>query len=207
MVDIVDGEIFLDGQNISHMPPYLIRRRLSCLTQDPFLFTDTIRVNADPLSEHSDVDIVSALARAGLWSVIQAKTEGGGSSSSSSSKAPLDEKMDETFFSHGQRQLFCLARALLKESPVLILDEPTSSVDGQTDAKMQEVIRSEFQGRTIIMIAHRLSTLLDFDRIVVLDRGELVEVAVPGELLGDESSAFSRLYRAAGRKRKGDEAE
>lgn len=192
MADTVDGDILLGGENISQIPRYLVRQRLSCLTQDPFLFTDTIRFNADPLSEHSDDKIVSALTKAGLWATIQSKVD--------SRKAPLDAKMDENFLSHGQRQLFCLARALLKESPVLILDEPTSSVDSETDAKMQEVIRSEFKGRTIIMIAHRLSTLLDFDRIAVLDKGSLIEVGAPGDLLADKDSAFSRLYRAARRK-------
>ena len=195
MVDTIDGEIIIDGENIAHISRYLVRQRLSCLTQDPLLFANTIRFNADPLGEHSDADIISALTRVGLWTAIQSKSE--------SEDTPLDEKMDETFLSHGQRQLFCLARALLKESSVLILDEPTSSVDSQTDAQMQEVIRSEFKGRTIIMIAHRLSTLLDFDRIAVLDAGSLVEVGTPDDLLADEDSAFSRLYRAAGRKESG----
>ncbi|KAI7765995.1 hypothetical protein LZL87_001108 [Fusarium oxysporum] len=188
MAEIVNGQITLDGQDISTVPRHLIRQRLSCLTQDPFVFGDTIRANLDPCNTVSDDEIRSALERVGIWSVIEAKID--------DNKDPLDEKMDENFLSHGQRQLFCLARALLKRSSLLILDEPTSSVDTQTDARMQEVIRTEFSDCTIIMIAHRIDTLLDFDKVAVLDKGSLVEFGAPQELLKDEAGAFARLYRA-----------
>ncbi|RSL69474.1 hypothetical protein CEP54_002250 [Fusarium duplospermum] len=185
MAEIVNGQITLDGEDMSVIPRPIIRQRLSCLTQDPFLFSDTIRFNADPLSKYSDEEIKNALERVGIWSVIQAKV--------GEDKDPLDEKMDENFLSHGQRQLFCLARALLKRSSLLVLDEPTSK---QTDARIQEVIRSEFSDCTIIMIAHRIDTLLDFDKVAVLDKGTLVEFGAPTELLADEDGAFTRLYRA-----------
>ncbi|KAF5567149.1 multidrug resistance-associated [Fusarium phyllophilum] len=188
MAEIVNGQITLDGQDISTVPRYLIRQRLSCLTQDPFVFSDTIRANLDPCNTASDDEIRSALERVGIWSVIEAKID--------DNKDPLDEKMDENFLSHGQRQLFCLARALLKRGSLLILDEPTSSVDTQTDARMQEVIRTEFSDCTIIMIAHRIDTLLDFDKVAVLDKGSLVEFGAPQELLKDEAGSFARLYRA-----------
>ncbi|CAM1508146.1 Fc.00g049940.m01.CDS01 [Cosmosporella sp. VM-42] len=199
LANTVDGQIILDGEDIAKIPRSLLRQKLSCLTQDPFLFIDTIRFNVDPLAEHSDEAILAALERVGIWPVIRAKVEEG--------KDPLDERMDENFLSHGQRQLFCLARALLKKSSVLILDEPTSSVDSQTDVKIQEVIRSEFLDRTIVMIAHRLDTLLDFDKIAVLDAGSLVEFGSPGELLADDKGTFARLYRAdKSRKGKGRDA-
>ncbi|RFU76786.1 multidrug resistance-related [Trichoderma arundinaceum] len=187
MANIPAGQILLDGQDICRVPKPLIRQKLSCLTQDPFLFTNTIRFNADPLGAHSDEAIISALQRAAIWDVITSKIDEG--------KNPLDEKMDETFFSHGQRQLFCLGRALLKKSSILILDEPTSNIDNQTDAQIQRVIKSEFKDRTVIMIAHRLDSLLDFDKIAVLEEGAIAEIGAPKELL-EEGGAFATLYHS-----------
>ncbi|KAL7937120.1 P-loop containing nucleoside triphosphate hydrolase protein [Trichoderma chlorosporum] len=185
MANTPSGQILLDGQDIARVPKPLIRQKLSCLTQDTFLFTNTVRFNADPLGVHSDEAIVSALQRAAIWDVIVSKIDAG--------KNPLDEKMDETFFSHGQRQLFCLGRALLKKSSILILDEPTSNIDNQTDAQIQRVIKSEFKDCTVIMIAHRLDSLLDFDAIAVLEEGALAEMGAPQELLL-KGGAFSKLY-------------
>lgn len=215
MADISAGEMLLDGEDITAIPKLLIRKKLSCLTQDPFLFTGTIRFNADPLEEQTDRQIISAMQRVGMWSVIKAKFGADG-------KDPLDQKMSESSFSHGQRQLFCLGRAVLKESSILILDEPTSryvckymqitseqkgltfyySVDSKTDALIQQVIRTEFKDRTVIMIAHRMHTLLDFDKIAVLENGELVEFDTPTALLANEEGAFATLYRADKSKRK-----
>ncbi|KAL7925556.1 multidrug resistance-related protein [Trichoderma austrokoningii] len=186
MANTPAGQILLDGQDISTIPKPLVRQRLSCLTQDPFLFTNTIRFNADPLGVHSDEAIADALRRAAIWDTIASKVDAG--------KNPLDEKMDETFFSHGQRQLFCLGRALLKKSSILILDEPTSNIDNQTDAQIQRVIKSEFKNRTVIMIAHRLDSLLDFDTIAVLEDGSLAEIGTPKELLMKDGGVFAQLY-------------
>lgn len=193
MVELSSGRITLDNHDLSTLPRPLIRKRLICLTQDPFLFTGSIRLNADPLGEVSDNEIISAVQKVGLWDVIAAKVEGG----KEADDAVLNAVMDENFLSHGQRQLFCLARAMLRKSSLLILDEPTSSVDVKTDAQMQKIIRSEFKNHTIIMIAHRLDSLLDFDRVAVLNKGNLVEFDKPSVLLEKEGSAFSKLYHAS----------
>lgn len=122
MVELTSGKITLDNHDISTLPRPLIRQKLTCLTQEPFLFTGSIRLNVDPLGEASDNDIVTSLEKVGLWDVMAAKVEGGKESGISI----LDAVMDENFLSHGQRQLFCLARAMLRKTSVLILDEPTS---------------------------------------------------------------------------------
>ncbi|KAL7903374.1 multidrug resistance-related protein [Trichoderma sp. TUCIM 5745] len=201
MANTPTGQILLDGQDISKVPKPLIRQKLSCLTQDPFLFTNTIRFNADPLGVHSDEAIADALQRAAIWDVITSKIDAG--------KNPLDEKMDENFFSHGQRQLFCLGRALLKKSSILILDEPTSNIDNQTDAQIQRVIKSEFKDRTVIMIAHRLDSLLEFDTIAVLEEGSLAEIGAPKELLMEDGGVFAQLYDSdkTNKRRKSGEIE
>jgi ATP-binding cassette, subfamily C (CFTR/MRP), member 1 len=209
LVDISGGVISIDDEDITTIPRNQIRKRLSCLTQEPFLFTNTIRLNADPLGESSDEDIVSALEKVGLWRIISNKVNPDGGNGLN----PLNVDMEENFLSHGQRQLFCLARALLKKSTILILDEPTSrrvvcshlallcsnsffSVDFKTDAQMQAVISSEFKNCTIMMIAHRLDSLLDFDTVAVLEKGQIAELGNPRLLLSDQGSTFYRMYHS-----------
>ncbi|KAH8200433.1 hypothetical protein TruAng_005396 [Truncatella angustata] len=193
MIDLVGGKIILDGIDLSTLTGAAVRERLNCLTQDPFLYPASIRANVDPLDTSSNEAIVAALNKVGLWSVLKKKT----ADEDGDVAAILDTPMDQDFLSHGQRQLFCLARALLKPGKVLVLDEPTSSVDTRTDAQMQEIIRSEFKSHTIIMIAHRLSSLMDFDKVAVLDGGRLIEFGKPADLVKDRSSAFTKLYQGS----------
>ncbi|KAK8054682.1 hypothetical protein PG994_009749 [Apiospora phragmitis] len=211
MIDIEAGKLTLDDVDLTTIKGSVVRERIICLTQEAFIYPGSIRANIDPLSQSNDEDIATALQKVGLWTVLQSKaaattakktttTTDDDSATAATPSEVLDTAMDTEFLSHGQRQLFCLARALLKPGRVLILDEPTSSVDNQTDAQMQRVIRYEFRGHTVVMIAHRLSSLVDFDKIAVLDGGRLVEFGSPAELLGNASGHFSRSYNKSSSK-------
>ncbi|KAJ5316085.1 hypothetical protein N7476_006392 [Penicillium atrosanguineum] len=184
--EIVSGQIRIDGQDISLVPGSSIRQRISCLSQEPFIFPGTVKENADPLGKVLNAQIVAALQSVRIWSILAASHSG-------TDEEVLDSKLDDSILSLGQKQLFCLARALLKRSKILILDEPTSSLDSETDAKVQNVIRESFHGCTVIMVAHRIHTLLDFDQVAVLKSGEIVEVGNPHDLLDKPDGEFSKL--------------
>ncbi|KAJ5175579.1 uncharacterized protein N7482_001456 [Penicillium canariense] len=184
--EIVSGQIFIDGQDISLMSRSSIRQRISCLSQEPFFFPGTIRQNADPLSVASSTQIIDALRSVGAWDSIVA-------SHGTTDEELLGSILDEGILSQGQKQLFCLARALLKNSKILILDEPTSSLDHETDAKVQNYIRESFRDCTVIMVAHRIHSLLDFDQVAVLNSGQLVELGHPKDLLGKSGGEFAKL--------------
>jgi ATP-binding cassette subfamily C (CFTR/MRP) protein 1 len=128
----------------------------------------------------TDATIIESLSKVQLWEAIN-------------SRGGLDVQMQTQPLSHGQQQLFCLARALMKKSKILVLDEATSNVDGETDQLMQKIIRSEFKDHTIITVAHRLDTIVDSDLVAVLDRGRLMEVGPP-EVLLEKPSLFRDMY-------------
>ncbi|KAK6213368.1 hypothetical protein QIS74_09370 [Colletotrichum tabaci] len=180
LIDCSEGKILIDNIDTSTMPRELLRQRLNALPQEPPFFTGSIRLNCDPQGAASDEDIIDALRTVGLWEVIEGK---GG----------LTAEFTNDFFSHGQKQVFCLARGILCPSKIVVMDEATSSVDVDTEKKMIEVIRKRFRNATIISVAHRLDTILDFDLILVLDKGKIVEQGSPKELL-DRGSAFQALY-------------
>ncbi|OBS25287.1 hypothetical protein FPOA_05820 [Fusarium poae] len=179
------GRIFIDDTDTSTLHPEDVRSRLNYVTQEPFLFDDTIRENLNPWNDiYSDDAMTLALEKVNLLKKVI-------------SLGGLDGPVTSDSFSHGEKQLFCLARSLLRKSSILVLDEPTGHIDPITDAIVQEVIKSGFPGQTIIMIAHRLHSLLDFDKVIVLDRGRICEMGAPSALLEDGNSAFHALYYAA----------
>jgi ATP-binding cassette subfamily C (CFTR/MRP) protein 1 len=183
MLEITDeSSITIDGVDITSLPRQFVRERLNAIPQEPIFITGNVRLNADPFGQHTDMAIIRAIEKVKLWELVQQK---GG----------LDAELDTEFFSHGQRQLFCLARAILRKSKVVILDEATSSVDANSDELMQQVIRKEFNDCTIIAVAHRLNTIMDFDRIALLSGGKLLEFDTPQVLL-ERPSAFRDLYNS-----------
>ncbi|KAF5548078.1 multidrug resistance-associated [Fusarium phyllophilum] len=178
------GRIFIDGTDISMIAPEIIRCKVNFVTQDPFIFDGTIRENLSPWDNQvTDDPMVQALVKVGLWKKVD-------------SLGGLDATAVGHCFSLGERQLFCLARSLIRNSTILILDEPTGHLDPATDATIQQVIRQEFLGQTVIMIAHRLRSLIDFDTVIVLESGHLREIGSPRTLFRDPASAFSGLYHA-----------
>lgn len=180
MLEIKEGTLTVDGVDLSTVPRQTVRERFNAIPQDPIFIKGSIRANLDPLSISTDSAIEASLRKVDLWTVIE-------------SIGGLESMREaESFLSQGQRQLFCLARAILNPSQVVVLDEATASVDLYTDELMQRIIREEFKGRTIIAVAHRLQTILDFDRILVLDKGKVVEYGEPEDLLNREGGSLFR---------------
>ncbi|KAG1480249.1 hypothetical protein G6F57_005470 [Rhizopus arrhizus] len=191
------GTIIIDDVDIAKIGIEDLRTKLTIIPQDVVLFNGTIRSNLDPFDEHPDEAIWEALERAHLASPSdRAKALSSNASPLSSSSEGIEEdtvssitslslKVSEggNNFSQGQRQLLCLARALLRNSKVIIMDEATASVDFETDTKIQATIREEFNNSTLLCIAHRLRTVIDYDRIIVLDEGKLSEYDTPYNLL------------------------
>ncbi|KAJ5435683.1 ABC transporter integral membrane type 1 [Penicillium cf. griseofulvum] len=186
LVELSHGNITIDQTDISKIAPGSIRERLIAVSQDPFTLLGSIRYNADIMGLSSDSQIISVLKQIGVWEAIE-------------SRGGLDTLLEGHPLSQGEQQLFCLARAILKRQTsnggcqVLILDEATSSLDTQTDQRVQKVMRDTFYGCTVFSVAHRLDTIIDFDRIAVLDAGRLVEFDTPQNLLAREG-LFKQMY-------------
>ncbi|KAF3103528.1 hypothetical protein TWF102_003714 [Orbilia oligospora] len=190
LLEVQGGSITIDGIDVTDVPINTLRGRLNVLSQEPFFLAGTVRENlgyaivSDEDNDNlQDEDMLEVLDRVGLKEKVLG-WEGG-----------LNAEFDpEGSLSHGERQLFCLARAMLKKSNIVVLDEFTSSVDIETDNKMQKILRDQFAGKTVLTVAHRLNTIVDYDRVVVLDKGIILESGRPGDLLRQPGSAFKALY-------------
>ncbi|XP_029681721.1 ATP-binding cassette sub-family C member 9 isoform X3 [Takifugu rubripes] len=186
MVDIFEGKIVIDGIDICKLPLQTLRSRLSIILQDPILFSGSIRFNLDPEKTCSDDRLWEALEIAQLKHMVKALPGG------------LDAVVTEggENFSVGQRQLFCLARAFVRKSSILIMDEATASIDMATENILQKVVMTAFADRTVVTIAHRVHTILTADLVIVMKRGNILEYDKPETLLEQEDGIFASFVKA-----------
>ncbi|XP_048247435.1 ATP-binding cassette sub-family C member 5-like isoform X2 [Haliotis rufescens] len=186
LVEAASGTIVIDGIDISKVSHYNLRSKLAIIPQDPVLFVGTVRYNLDPFSEHAEVSLWDALKKCHVKDTI----------------AGLDDKLDAMVvengenFSVGERQLLCLARALLRHSKILMLDEATAAIDTETDTLVQTTIKETFSDCTMLIIAHRLNTVLSCDRIMVMEDGKVVEFDKPSALMSKSDSKFKAMLEA-----------
>ncbi|XP_006182975.2 LOW QUALITY PROTEIN: canalicular multispecific organic anion transporter 1 [Camelus ferus] len=186
ILEAADGQITIDGVDIASIGLHDLREKLTIIPQDPILFSGSLRMNLDPFNNYSDEEIWKALELAHLKSFVAGLQLG------------LSHEVTEggDNLSIGQRQLLCLARALLRKSKILIMDEATAAVDIETDQLIQTTIQNEFSHCTTITIAHRLHTIMDSDKVMVLDQGKIVEYGNPEELLKNPGPFYSMAQEA-----------
>ncbi|KAI8989077.1 multidrug resistance-associated ABC transporter [Trametes punicea] len=224
-VDPANGRIIIDGIDITTIGLHDLRSRITFIPQDATLFSGTLRDNLDPFGEHTDAECLDVLYRVQILTDSQLASQRTSREASrptsihenereatitSVSASPtetesrtvitLDTQVSAggTNFSQGQRQLIAMARALLRRSAIIILDEATSSIDFATDAKIQKTIREEFGDSLLLTVAHRLRTVIDYDRLIVLDKGELAEFDTPLNLIQKEGGIFRSMCLKSG---------
>ena len=182
---LVVAQVFIDGVDIATIDLQEARKSMAVITQDPVLFGGTLKRNLDPFSQYTDKDLWTALEEVQLKTLVVELP------------GQLEFKLKEcgTNLSVGERQLVCLARALVQKSKIIIMDEATANVDFKTDRLIQEVIRDKFKDSTVITIAHRLNTIMDYDKVLVLDGGQVVEFDEP-ELLIRNGGLFAEMVRS-----------
>ncbi|XP_028288222.1 ATP-binding cassette sub-family C member 4 [Parambassis ranga] len=183
------GKIYIDGVVTSEIGLHDLRQKMSIIPQDPVLFTGTMRKNLDPFTQHTDEELWNALQEVQLKGVVEELP------------GKLETVLAESGsnFSVGQRQLVCLARAILRKNRILIIDEATANVDPRTDELIQKTIRDKFRECTVLTIAHRLNTIIDSDRILVLDAGRIHAYDQPYTLLQDPDGIFYKMVQQTGK--------
>lgn len=181
----LDGAIYIDNVDTKKIGLHDLRSKISIIPQEPVLFSATLRDNLDPFHKFHDADLWSALEEVKLKHTVDS----------------LDYRVDQdgSNFSVGQRQLICLARAILQDNKILVLDEATANVDPTTDALIQTTLRKKFKDRTVLTIAHRLNTIMDNDKVLVMDEGQVLEFNHPHILLQNEQGHFSSMVKKTGR--------
>lgn len=196
MMELAGGSIVIDDVDISSIGLRDLRSRLSIIPQDPTLFRGTVRSNLDPFGERTDLDLWTALRQAHLVNGEEVAKAGNEEADEEgrNGRITLESAVesDGTNFSLGQRQLMGLARALVRDSRIIVCDEATSSIDFESDRKVQETMAAGFKGKTVLCIAHRLKTIMSYDRVCVIDGGRVAEIGTPLELF-DQGGRFAAM--------------
>ncbi|NXX18190.1 MRP1 protein, partial [Podargus strigoides] len=187
LVEAAEGVILIDGLDIAQLGLHDLRTKITVIPQDPVLFSGSLRMNLDPLNQYTDADIWTALELTQLKNFV----------------ADLPDQLEYKCtdqgenLSTGQKQLVCLARALLQKAKILILDEATAAIDVETDLQIQSTLRTQFQDSTVLTIAHRINTIMDCDRILVLENGQIAEFDTLEHLIA-QKGLFYRLMEESG---------
>uniref|UniRef100_A0A672SK93 Multidrug resistance-associated protein 1 n=1 Tax=Sinocyclocheilus grahami TaxID=75366 RepID=A0A672SK93_SINGR len=187
IIEAAQGEIHIDGVNIAELGLHELRSRITIIPQDPVLFSGSLRMNLDPFDGYTDEEVWRALELAHLKNFVSGLPD------------KLNHECSEggENLSLGQRQLVCLARALLRKTKILVLDEATAAVDLETDNLIQSTIRTQFEDCTVLTIAHRLNTIMDYTRVLVLDKGQMAEFDSPSNLIA-KKGIFYKMAKDSG---------
>uniref|UniRef100_A0A8C4VG24 ABC-type glutathione-S-conjugate transporter n=1 Tax=Falco tinnunculus TaxID=100819 RepID=A0A8C4VG24_FALTI len=183
LVEAAEGAILIDGLDIAQLGLHDLRTKITVIPQDPVLFSGSLRMNLDPLNQYTDADIWTALELTQLKSFV----------------ADLPDQLEYQCadqgenLSTGQKQLVCLARAVLRKAKILILDEATAAIDLETDLQIQSTLRTQFKDSTVLTIAHRINTIMDCDRILVLEDGRIAEFDTLEHLIAQKGLFYSLM--------------
>ena len=200
IIEMESGKILIDGKSIGDHSIEQLRQKITIIPQDPTLFTGTLRFNVDPEKKATDEEILELLEKSGLSHLTTRESSSSASkvdleTGSSGSSDLLGLKIQEggENLSSGEKSLLCICRAILRKNKVVILDEATANIDLTTEQKIQTLIKNEFKDCTVLTIAHRLQTIIESDKILVLDNGQTAEFDEPQTLLKDPESHFTHL--------------
>jgi len=191
IIEAFGGKIEIDGENLRDIPLKKIRRSLSIVPQEPFLLEGTLKTNLDPLNLYSDNEIDEVLKNVKLYEMLEHNNT---NQNTVINGINTEIKEYGNNLSFGCRQLLCVARAILRKSKIILLDEATSSVDQKTEDIITNAVDNMFKDSTVITIAHRINTVKSCDRVIIMDQGEIVEIGKPDELIKNKNSKFYSLY-------------
>jgi ABC-type multidrug transport system fused ATPase/permease subunit len=184
ILEATEGRIMIDDVDISSIGLDKLRKNLTIIPQDPALIEGSLRYNIDPLDKYSDTDILKVMEKIGFDYIVKRSNEG------------LYQEIAEggSNLSVGEKQLICITRAILRKSKIIIMDEATASIDYKTEEMIQKAITELLNDSTFITIAHRIKTIINYDRIISLDNGQIVDFDTPKNLLNKKDSLFYELY-------------